>query len=168
MRQLARKLIRYATVSVISTTVTLSILALMVVTGALSAGWANVVATAAGTVPSFELNRRWVWRKRGRRSLLAEVGPFWVLSFTGLGLSTLAVHVATGWVAARGLGAGTAALVADAANAATFGSLWVVQYLVLDRFLFRPPVEPSRPGDSRRFPRKRSAFGKPARVSSTM
>ena len=41
----------------------------------LPAGWANVVATAAGTVPSFELNRRWVWNKTGRRSFARRDRP---------------------------------------------------------------------------------------------
>ena len=47
---LFRKLIRYATVSAISTTVSLTILGTLVATGATSAGWANVIATAAGSV----------------------------------------------------------------------------------------------------------------------
>jgi putative flippase GtrA len=56
---------RYATVSAIATTVSLTILGLLVATGAMSAGWANIIATAVGTIGSFELNRRWVWGKRG-------------------------------------------------------------------------------------------------------
>lgn len=135
-----RKLFRYATVSVIATTVTLSLLGVLVATRTMTAGWANVVATAAGTVPSFELNRRWVWGRTGRRSMAAEVVPFWALSFTGLALSTLAVSAATGWAAHSGLGDSGRALAAQAANVATFGSLWVVQYVLLDRVLFRRPV----------------------------
>jgi putative flippase GtrA len=103
-------------------------------------GWANVVATGLGTIPSFELNRRWVWGKSGQRSLVAEIGPFWVLSFVGLGLSTLAVSVADGLVARAELGMTARTLAAAAANLGTFGSLWVVQYLLLDRVLFRQPV----------------------------
>ena len=61
MRRLLRKLVRYAAVSAISTSVSLGLLGALVATGTLSPGWANLLATAAGTVPSFELNRRWVW-----------------------------------------------------------------------------------------------------------
>ena len=100
-----RKLARYATVSVVSTTVSLSILGTLVATSLVTVGWANVIATAAGTVPSFELNRRWVWRRTGRRSLAAEVVPFCALSFLGLALSTLAVSFG----AARAASLGTAA-----------------------------------------------------------
>ena len=74
MKGFFQKFWRYAAVSLISTSVTLSLLGLLVYTRALSPGWANVVATAAGTVPSFELNRRWVWAKRTKRSLLKGSG----------------------------------------------------------------------------------------------
>ncbi|HEY0398177.1 MAG TPA: bifunctional glycosyltransferase family 2/GtrA family protein, partial [Acidimicrobiia bacterium] len=61
-RRMARlgKLLRYATVSAVATITSLTVLGVLVATGTLSAGWANVVATAVGTIPSFELNRRWV------------------------------------------------------------------------------------------------------------
>lgn len=133
-----RKLLRYAGVSAVSTSVSLSLLGLLVATGTTSPGWANVIATAVGTVPSFELNRRWVWGKGGRRSV-REVGPFWVLSFSGLALSTLAVSLASRWATAAGWGLGARTLVAQAANVATFGSLWVAQFFLLDRVLFRSP-----------------------------
>jgi putative flippase GtrA len=135
--KLLRKLARYATVSAISTSISMTILGVLVATGATTAGWANVVATAVGTVPSFELNRRWVWGKAGSRSLGAEIVPFCVLSFAGLGLSTAAVSAAAGWAATAGLGSTARTVGAEAASVATFGSLWVVQYVVLDRILFR-------------------------------
>jgi putative flippase GtrA len=144
---LVRKLLRYAAVSAIATSLSLTILGVLVATGATTAGWANVIATAAGTIPSFELNRRWVWGKSGRRSLRAEIGPFCVLSFSGLALSTLAVSAASRWASAAGLSVGGRTLVAEVANVATFGSLWLAQYLLLDRVLFRgrsaPAAEPA-------------------------
>ena len=132
-----RKLIRYAAVSAISTAMSLTILGLLVATNATAAGWANVIATAAGTIPSFELNRRWVWRKRGHRSPLAEVAPFCALPFAGLGLSTLAVSAAAAWASTAGLGTTARTLAAEAANLTVFGTLWVAQYVMLDRVLFR-------------------------------
>lgn len=143
MRTLVLKLARYATVSVISTSVTLSLLGTLVYSRTLSPGWANLVGTAVGTVPSFELNRRWVWAKRDRRSLGKEILPFCALSFSGLGLSTLVVSLAGNWAQGAGLDRGWVALVSQAANVATFGTLWVLQYLLLDRLLFRRPTEPA-------------------------
>lgn len=133
---LIRRLARYAGVSAISTTVSLTVLAALVGSGVTTAGWANVIATAVGTVPSFELNRRWVWGRAGSRSLAGEVVPFCTLSFLSLALSTVAVSRATGWAAAAGWQGTGRAAVAMAASLASFGSMWVLQYVVLDRMLF--------------------------------
>jgi putative flippase GtrA len=133
---------RYGAVSLISTSISLTVLGILVATNTVPAGWANVIATAVGTVPSFELNRRWVWKKTGKRSLRGEVGPFWVLSFVGLGLSTLAVTAAAAWAANMGVDSTTRTLVIEAANVAAFGTLWIVQFVVLDRVLFRRPAAP--------------------------
>jgi putative flippase GtrA len=122
-------------VSLVSTTTSLVVLGVLVGGFAAPAAWSNVVATAVGTVPSFELNRRWVWGRRGRRSLASEVVPFCVLSFGGLVLSTLAVHVAAGATATWSRAAHTAAV--ELANVAAFGSLWILQFVLLDRVLFR-------------------------------
>jgi hypothetical protein len=74
--------------------------------------------------------------------LVAQVLPFCALSFVGLGLSTLAVSAAAAWAASLGAGPGLRALTAEAANVGTFGALWVVQFVLLDRVLFarRPPA----------------------------
>lgn len=130
------QLVRYGSVSLISTGVSLTILALLVGTNTMAAGWANVVATAVGTVPSFELNRRWVWAKRGRRSSLREIGPFCALSLAGLGLSTMSVTVVASMVAHTSMSSGSRALAASAANVGAFGVLWVLQFVILDRVLF--------------------------------
>ena len=121
------KLLRYSGVSVISTAVGLSVLGVLVGVVGVPAAWANVIATGIGTVPSFELNRRWVWGKSGQRSMAAEVIPFSVMSFAGLALSTAAVHSVASW--------GVVAV--EVANLSAFGSLWVLQFFVLDRVLFR-------------------------------
>ena len=147
---LIRRLLRYGTVSLVSTTLSMSILGALVYSQTMAAVWANVVATAAGTVPSFELNRRWVWGKSGRRSAMSEILPFCLLSAAGLVLSTAAVAVVTPIVTNLGYGPTARAVAADAANVAAFGSLWLVQFVVLDRVLFRtapsaPAALPSMP-----------------------
>ena len=140
MSRVAR-FVRYGTVSAISTTVSMTVLGVLVFTRAAAPAWANLIATAAGTVPSFELNRRWVWGKTGRRSLWAEVGPFCAMSFAGLALSTVAVSVVARWATGAHFDAGMRTLLVEMANVSAFGSLWVAQFLVLDRVLFgRPPA----------------------------
>jgi len=139
-------LVRYTAVSAISTTVGLTSLALLVVLGHWPAGWANLVGTGLGTIPSFELNRRWVWRRNDRRSLAREVVPFCLLCLVELVASSLAVHAVAGWTARQGWPSGVRTATDLLASVATYGALWVGQYVVLDRALFarRPGPDVAR------------------------
>ncbi len=134
MRRRVLKLAKYASVSVIATTTSLMILGVMVGLFDLPSVWSNVVATAVGTVPSFELNRRWVWSQHGHQQLLRQVVPFCALSLGGLVLSSLAVHLASDWTAASSHLLHTASV--EGANVGTFGALWVVQYILCNKVLF--------------------------------
>jgi putative flippase GtrA len=140
VRTLVHRLVRYGSVSAVSTTVSLSVLGVLVAGRIMAPGWANVVATAAGTVPSFELNRRWVWNKTGRRSLFAEIVPFCALSFLGLTLSTVAVALAGHWADHAAVGDATRTIAVEGASVAAFGLVWMGQFLVLDRVLFHQPA----------------------------
>ncbi len=133
------KLLRYASVSVVATATGLTVLGVLVGIVGMAAGWANVVATAVGTVPSFELNRRWVWGKGGPRSVAGEVLPFVALSFAGLAASTLTVHIAATWSDQHLMQGGTRTALVEAAHLAGFGAVWLVQFVLLDRVLFRRP-----------------------------
>jgi putative flippase GtrA len=124
-------------VSAIATTVSLIVLGVLVATDSATPGWANVIATAVGTVPSFELNRRWVWGKTDRRSVLAEIAPFAALSFAVLVISTVAVSAAARWSESAGVSHTTRTVAVECANIAAFGSLWIAQFFILDRLLFR-------------------------------
>ena len=134
-RARALQLLRYGSVSVIATTTSLAVLVALVATDTVTPVVANVIATFVGMVPSFELNRRWVWRAPGRPSVRRQVVPFIVLSLTGLALSTAAVHVAAGLTDGWSRTAATVAVVA--ANLGAFGLVWIAQFVILDRVLFR-------------------------------
>jgi len=88
----------------------------------------NIVAVAVSSIPSYLLNRAWVWRKTGSHNLFREIVPFWTFAFVGLGLSVLFVWMAAKW--------SDATIVVSAANLSAFGILWVGRYIVLDQLLF--------------------------------
>jgi len=131
------QLVRYAAVSIVSTTVSQIVLASLVATRSTTAAWANIIATLVGVVPSFELNRRWVWGRTGRRSMAKEVVPFVAISAAGLALSTLAVAVTSRWADARQLSDAMRTMSVQAASLFAFGVVWVAQFVLLDRVLFR-------------------------------
>lgn len=126
-------LLRYASVSAIATATGLTVLGVLVGGFRFPSVWANVIATAVGTVPSFELNRRWVWR-RADRLRLNQLAPFCLLSFAGLVVSTLAVHLAADATALSSRTVHTTAV--ELANVAAYGALWIVQFVLCDRLLF--------------------------------
>jgi len=140
------KLVRYSGVSVISTVTGMTVLGVLVGVYGFPAAWSNVIATAVGTVPSFELNRRWVWARHGTPSLRREVVPFCVLSFISLAWSTLAVHLGASWADTHHLQRLARTALIEAANVAAFGSAWVVQFVLCDRVLFRNRQHDSEPG----------------------
>lgn len=138
------RLVRYSGVSAVSTATSLTVLGILVGLAGTPAMVANVIATGVGTVPSFELNRRWVWRATGRRSVLGQVVPFCALSLTGLVASTVAVGAASARTIGWGHWGHTAAVLA--ANVIAYGSLWVVQYVLADRVLFVDRTRGARAG----------------------
>ncbi len=128
-------------VSVITTVISLTTLVAASVGLGLAAWMANVLATAVATVPSYHLNRRWTWGKRDASDLWREIMPFWVLSFAGLVLSTIAVALTDSLTHGAHLGSPmfhTALILI--AHLSGFGLLWVAQFILLDRVLFAERV----------------------------
>ena len=152
-RRHVARVLRYSAVSLISTGLSLTVLGVLIGIINMPAGWANVISTTCGIGPSFELNRRWVWSKRGTRSMLGEVVPFCALTFAGLGLSTIAVHTVNTITLAGGWSREARTATVEAANVTAFGVVWIVQYVILDQLVFghqRPVLhlaEGNDPGD---------------------
>jgi putative flippase GtrA len=138
-----KKMFRYTMVSVISTLVSVTVLALVygvfqVWTEVPSTLFSNIVAT----VPSYYLNRSWAWGKSGRSHLRREVLPFWGLSIAGMLLSIVTS------TEARNIGLAhfqhhhtLRTILVLLANLLAFGVLWIVKFLVFNRLFHVKPVD---------------------------
>jgi putative flippase GtrA len=136
------KLFKYAGVSVISTVVSqVTLLLTFGVFHVMSEVPANIVANVVATVPSYALNRRWVWGKSGKSHFWREVAPFWILSFIGLAFSSLAVWIAGDVARSHGLSHGATALLVNLANLLSFGILWIVKFVIYNKLFHVDPVE---------------------------
>ncbi len=136
------KLFKYAGVSAISTAVSqVTLLLTFGVFHAMSEVPANILANVVATVPSYTLNRRWVWGKSGKSHLWREVVPFWVLSFIGLGFSSLAVWLAGDFARSHGLSHAATSLLVNAANLASFAILWIGKFVIYNKLFHVDPVE---------------------------
>lgn len=133
-----RRLVKFATVSAISVVVNQS--TLLVTFGLLHwpARPANLTAFVMSTIPSFELNRRWTWRRSGRTHVRRELAPFWILAIIGLIASDQATRFAASAsadVASRPI----RTLVVMLAALSTYGVLWLVKFVLLDRLVWGEP-----------------------------
>ena len=122
-------------VSVVTTALSTAILVVLAVGLGVEAGTANAIGSCAASPLSYVGNRRWVWRRGGRSALGRELVPFWTMCLVGLWASTVVV----GRVGALTVvfPAAWRVVLLPVANAATFGALWLVQFAVLDRVIFR-------------------------------
>jgi putative flippase GtrA len=89
----------------------------------------NLIAVTLSCIPSYLLNRYWVWGKRGRNHFWREVFPFWAMAALGLVLSTIFV-----WFVDQRT---DVTVFLMAANLSAFGLLYIVKFLLLDRVLFK-------------------------------
>jgi putative flippase GtrA len=128
------KVIRYTMVSVISALTSLAILT--IVYGVLRL-WTEVFSTLFANVmagiPSFILNRRWVWGKTGRSHFWREILPFAVMSLTGIGFALYTATLAHNFADAHQLHHLARTVLVVGANVASFGILWFLKFLILNR-----------------------------------
>jgi putative flippase GtrA len=128
------KVIRYTLVSVISAVT--SLVLLTIVFGVLRL-WSEVVSTLFANVmagiPSYFLNRQWVWGKSGRSHIWREIVPFWVMSITGIGFALYAASLAQAFANSHHLQHLARTVLVIGANVAAFSILWLLKFLILNR-----------------------------------
>jgi putative flippase GtrA len=128
------KVVRYTLVSVISAVT--SLVLLTIVFGVLRL-WSEVVSTLFANVmagiPSYFLNRQWVWGKSGRSHIWREIVPFWVMSITGIGFALYAASLAQAFANSHHLQHLARTVLVIGANVAAFSILWLLKFLILNR-----------------------------------
>jgi putative flippase GtrA len=137
-----RRFLRYSSVSVVSTIISLS--GLYIFFRVLHIGTAtdsNLLATAVASVPAYYLNRTWAWGKSGRSHVFKEVVPFWVITILGVALSTTAVHFAAVEAKSHHLQKDSVTLAVEFANFFTYGVLWFAKFSFFNRVLFKVKTE---------------------------
>ncbi len=132
-----RKISRFMTVSLINTSVSFAVLAIVF-------GWlrlwsqipSTVFANFVATFPSYFLNRQWAWGKRGRSHLTKEVLPFWLMAAAGITFSILGASLAHYLSGAYHLDHFESTVLVLSANVLSFAIFWVLKLLLFNR-IFR-------------------------------
>ncbi len=138
----AKHLVKYSMVSVISTIMSFGVLFL--VFGVLKL-WGEIASTvfanAVATVPSYYLNRKWVWGKGGRSHLTKEIIPFWSLSAIGITVSIGGAAVARHISTVHHLSHLEQTALVLAANLISFGVFWVLKFMIFNKMFHVHPLE---------------------------
>jgi putative flippase GtrA len=132
-----RKIIRFTSVSVISTIV--SNVVLITIYGFRwipNEVWATIVGNLVATVPSYQLNRTWTWGKRGRSHLRTEIIPFWTMSLFGIAFSTLGASYARHVIHAHHWAHLVNTALVAGANLLSFVIFWFLKLWIFNR-IFR-------------------------------
>ncbi len=94
---------------------------------------ATLVANLLGTIPSYHLNRRWAWKKKGSSHWRKEVIPYWSMSITGISFSMLGAlltkHIIHTHHLSHAVDTGLVAFV----NLVSFAIFWVLKMLVFNK-----------------------------------
>lgn len=138
-RRLIRRVLRYATGSVVATVCSeVTFLLLYGVLGT-STTLASVVGWLAGAVPNFWLNRTWTWGRRGRPSVRRELAPYVAIVLVTLGLATLATSAAASALTRAGVGGDARSLLVGGTFLLVYVVVFVLRFLLLDRLFGRTP-----------------------------
>lgn len=133
---LGRKTFRYAAVSAVAVVVNQAVLSFCFGVLHWSAATANVIAVAISTVPSYYLNRMWVWGKNGKSHLWREIVPFWVLAFIGLVFSTWAADFGESVAKSHDLSHLGQTLTVNAFSLGSYAVTWVGKFVLFHKVLF--------------------------------
>jgi glycosyltransferase involved in cell wall biosynthesis len=135
------RMVRYTIGSALCLAVSELTLLILLVAGL--QGWmASVLASAAGIIPGYPLNRAWTFGRRGPSHTWREVVPYWLTAIGGTVFAALLVGIADPWAKHVSRSAVVATSISLVVYLAAYGTLWLLKFVYLDRMLFRPdPAE---------------------------
>lgn len=131
-----RKLVKYSLVSVIAMGVTILVQLICYGLFHISGGWSAIIASTVAAVPSYYLNRSWVWGKNGKSHIKREVAPFWIMVFVGLAASGAASSGADAFAQNSIDSHALRTLFVTGASVAAFAVLWVGKFILFNKILF--------------------------------
>jgi putative flippase GtrA len=131
-----KKLVKYSLVSVIAVAITLVLQAFCYGVLHISAPISALIASSIAAVPSYILNRSWVWKKGGKSHMKREVLPFWIMVFVGLAASMGASAGAEAFAQSASDSRGVQTVIVTGASFSAFAILWFLKFVIFNKILF--------------------------------
>ena len=134
-----RKSLRYAAVSVVA--IGVSQVTLLLCYGLFHwdgdrATRAQLVAFVTSSIPSYYLNRMWVWGKSGKSHMWKEIAPFWAVGLAQLVISLVFVKWAQGAVERSTDSHMVRTIGFLFNNLFIYGVMWVAKFMFFNKVLF--------------------------------
>jgi putative flippase GtrA len=130
-----RKQIRYVGVSVVFVPlgqIMIQVLGTFVFDGDYTK--ASILSALILILPNFFANKYFVWREVSKDNLRTQILVFWIAGILGVSFATLLTYLVEEQFRGQGL---TEQIAVFTAQLIGFGVVWVVRYLVLDRWIFK-------------------------------
>ena len=146
-----RKIGRYLIVTLVATPVNFLLYAVLLGTTRWHATVCNIVAATAVTVPTYAVNRLWVWKSTG--GIAWQIACYWLTTIVNVAVASGAV-----WMLELVQAPHLALVVAPLL---VYTLLWLVRFVVLDRVLF---TARGLPDPSGKFPQRSVETGRRSRL----
>jgi len=131
------KIARYAIGSGIALATSTVVFGGLVLLGANNTTVDSVAAFVAGAIPNWILNRRWAWEQNGKTDVAREVVGYALVSLVALAASSYATGLTQTYVRHHVTAdSGLRALLITGAYVGVQALLFVVKYVIYDRWVF--------------------------------
>jgi putative flippase GtrA len=130
------RFIRYSMVSAVAIVISQATILICAWVFGLSGIAANTIGAVVATPASYELNRKWAWRKGGKSHLWREVVPFWALTIIGWLASTGTVEIADSLCQSHGVTGLARAVAIMGASLFAYGVVWIGKFFLFNRLIF--------------------------------
>ena len=141
-----RKTLRYAAVSAIA--IVLSQIMIAITYGGFhtTKTVAQTAAAVFSTIPSYILNRRWVWARVGKSSASREILPFWIISLVQFAISLVAVNWLGSWMERHVDSHLLRTICLQLIVLFIYGVMWVGKFVFFNKVLFADRSAPAVSG----------------------
>ena len=147
------RLARYAATSGVAFAVSEATLLILYGLDLTTATVAALIASLAGTVPSYLLSRYWIWREASRERVLRQVILYWIVSISCIALTSLLTGALASFAPA---GHPFHLLVVAIGYPIVMLTFWLIKFVIYQQIIF-PNAHASRdPEDGRTPPRQRA------------
>jgi putative flippase GtrA len=131
------KIAKYSIGSVIALATSTIVFELLLLVGSNNTIIDSIAAFVAGAVPNWILNRRWAWERNGDMDVVREVVGYTLVSLVALAASSLGTSVMQSYVHKNvAPGSGLSSLLVTGAYVVVQALLFVVKFVIYDRWVF--------------------------------